>query len=578
MPSACLSLILFVFGPSQIYLTNQGEFSVLYLTFLWNASILSILFCLLLLVFFGLLYRFTDFYQRVISLTLSLSILLSLQTYFIVWNYGLLDGTPIPWNEHLMEGIFDGTLWVFVMAIAWLKFKKSYSYAKQISVAILFFHCLSLIFHTARLPELPSSRKYGIDESGKFIFSKNKNVIILVLDAFQTDFFQEIINKDKQYEEFFQDFVYFRNSLAGHPFSETSTMNILTGEYYDGRDTFEKHNKRAYSGKSIPKVLKENGFQAELYPGMPRGIFYDETIASNIKRGTASVDQTRAEFVYLLDVSLFRQLPTFLKMQVYNNQEWLFTRRPDGFRWLIRDSNKASTSHSSSRHSFSGDALQRSGSLRFIDKMARSAVRSEEPGVFKYYHLDLPHSPLRINEHLEYERMAQTRRNFRRQCEAALRIAKLILEELKRIDAYDNSLIFIVADHGAGAQKQRFSNRARFPLQPDQSLVSDPKMVNALPLFLIKRFHAKGALKISDAPVTLSDIRPTIFAELGIRVDCPGKSVFEVSENEPRTRRYIICGRYDSTRDMYLNLQEWLVTGYSWVLESWRPSYRKGSA
>ena len=55
-----------------------------------------------------------------------------------------------------------------------------------------------------------------------------------------------------------------------------------------------------------------------------------------------------------------------------------------------------------------------------------------------------------------------------------------------------------------------------------KKIINDPNYLReelfqgaALPLVLIKNFQSKGPLKISNAPVALSDIPKTVFSILG---------------------------------------------------------------
>ena len=73
----------------------------------------------------------------------------------------------------------------------------------------------------------------GHDDETMFEFSKEQNVIILVLDAFRSDIFQEIIDEDDEYREMFDGFTYYRNAAGGYPHTDASIPLILTGEYYD---------------------------------------------------------------------------------------------------------------------------------------------------------------------------------------------------------------------------------------------------------------------------------------------------------------------------------------------------------
>jgi hypothetical protein len=570
LPLFTMMLMLFLFVPSQIYLTNPFEFSVLYSELFTYGLILSILFSVVLSPLFFLIQKKIGGY-RIVSILVAICLLLYIQGSFLLWKYGPLDGSEIPWNVHTKEGIIDATVWLVVLILALWQSKWFFRYAKTFSFALVTIQCVLCLIQYQRMPEVPNFKKYSIDESNKFAFSRNKNVLIIVLDSFQTDFFQQIINEHPSFKEIFEGFIFFRNSLAGHPFTETSTMNILTGKFYEGKQAFEKHNQKVYLDHSLPAILKENGFAVEIYPAnvtpfVKRGVFYNKAVLSNIKKREVSLTQLTKEMGYLVDLSLFRTLPTVFRPGIYKDQSWFISRQVKKILDLLGVNIKPIPS---TRLSVSRDLLERVESIQVVNELTAKGTATRNENVLKYYHLDLPHMPLRLNEKLQYEKMKLTRRNYLRQSEATLKLVRMIFEELKRIGAYDNSLIFVIADHGAGAQGQEFQAQQGIPVPEGTHLVSQWYMINALPLFLVKPFRSKLPLKSSNAPVSLQDISATVLSEFGFSGKTEGRSVFTISESEQRTRRYLTYQRYDPIADRYLQIEDWRVKGYPWLIDSW---------
>src|SRR6185436_19727519 len=74
---------------------------------------------------------------------------------------------------------------------------------------------------------------YSFDDSARFAFSPTRNVVILVLDTFQTDLFQELLDDDAGLAAKFEGFTYFRNAVGGFPSTAASVPLILTGQYYE---------------------------------------------------------------------------------------------------------------------------------------------------------------------------------------------------------------------------------------------------------------------------------------------------------------------------------------------------------
>ena len=109
------------------------------------------------------------------------------------------------------------------------------------------------------MPDISDLKRYKIDSSNKFVFSKENNVIILMLDTFQSDVFQEIIVEDESYKDIFEGFIYYRDTLCGFPTTIASAPNFLTGQYFDNSISYPEFLKKAYlSSNSIPMVLLAN--------------------------------------------------------------------------------------------------------------------------------------------------------------------------------------------------------------------------------------------------------------------------------------------------------------------------------
>ena len=280
-----LTTSIFIFAPGFIYLNNRGEFDIIYSDLIAVLIPIAIFFFIIIALFVLLASLKSNLYNRLISILFAVAFLFWLQGNILIWDYGLLDGRDILWSKYFQRGLIDTSVWLAVLAIACFKSSLVYKFAKKASWAFILLQIVVSFYIVNQHPdtEIPSFKRYEIDSSKKFSFSKNKNVIILVLDSFQTDIFQEIINEAPEFADIFKGFTYFRNTLAGHPFTETSTSLILTGQHFEGLYTFEKHNQIVYLGNSVPRVLKANGFRVDLYPHIKRSIYYNKTIASNKK-------------------------------------------------------------------------------------------------------------------------------------------------------------------------------------------------------------------------------------------------------------------------------------------------------
>ena len=574
---------LLIFGPSSIYLTNTLEFSNTVGDLLITGICLAVLFSLLLFFLLFILRALgSAFLGKGLSLLFGAAFLIWVQGNFLLWPYGPLDGRDIPWPSLNKYGYIDGGIWIGVLIAAFVFSSRVLKMAKRACLLLILIqlaYCTVLFFGQQ---EVPSFKKYLVDARDQFVFSERQNVIILVLDSFQTDVFNEIINDSPDIAKAFDGFSYFRNSLGGFPFSELSVALMLTGRYYDNSLPFERWKKDASTSNSIPRVLKAEDWQVDLFPKVSYSVYYSNEIASNFVRGLP-LQERLLDIAYVHDLSLFRCLPHFLKRKIQNNQEWVFKRlyinhQKKRLRKPARDSSTRII-HSERRKTprkrelFSPNAFQRSQDVKFIDAMLSDSRLDETKRIFKFYHLGVPHIPLILNEDLEYEKMDINRRNFKKYATAGLKLVTMFLERLQRLGIYDNSIIVLVGDHGAGFQGQDFVLQPGMPLEKGADIVTQSSRVTALPLILVKPLASRGALKISDAPVSLSDIPATVFSNLGLSIKDSGPSMFAIDGTKPRERRFLMYAGRDYY-SYYADMVEYIVTGYSWEDGAWRRSGR----
>lgn len=602
------SLTLFLFGPSQIYFTNTLEFDLsffdIYLYFI-ALSCLSILLIWMLLLVLG-----RSVYQRVISLLFVLSILLWIQGNILVWDYGVFDGREIAWNKYVIKGCIDIGIWLLFIICAFIKPKFIYKIIRKACIAFMLVQLISVTLYAAYAPDALNYRKYGFDESTNFIFSPKRNVIILVLDAFRTDIFQEIINEDNNYSDIFQGFTYYRNALSAFPCTYLSVPSFLSGQCYDNSIPIHKFLKNTYLKNSILKVLKENGFLVNLYQLYFPSIYLNEKVASNVIKRKIYHEDIKKYIAYIYDITLFRHTPHFIKKYIYNNQMFFLTqifskkvnkqgsvaRLPQGkngskvstegieqnfqnnlrrnsvgeskgisqqSQQAMQNINKISESDFETKHKIDRD-------IKFINKMASFAAISSDKYTFKFFHLWGMHSPWMLNERFEYESSSKDRQACKKQAKAMLQLTKIFLNTLDEIGAYDNSMIFVIGDHGVD-----WGLLVKIPA--DLSIKNNKSDYSsadgrALPLILVKPFNLKGKMDISDAPVSLVDIPKTIISELNLKGDFPGISMFTIKESDIRERRFFNYRPQDNIFkiDYLPDIEEHLVLGFSWFKESWR--------
>ncbi len=519
--SFLLSLTLFFFGPIYLYYTNIQEMPFLF-TNIWYYILAGSLIAGLSLTLF-LWWLKGSYHIMASALVFALALLFWIQGNILVWDYGLLDGHEIIFKNYFWNGVIDSLVWISILMAAILYSKKLYNYITILCALLLIMQGAGLAATAYSAPE-ESEWKYlqhPPDQKEMYEFSTNENVIIIILDTFQSDIFQQIIDEDPEYRDMFDGFTYYRNNVGGFPTTYLSVMYILSGKLYDNSIPISQFLNDTSLNSSLPILLKENGFRADIKSQMGR-INGRSEIYDVIDTDFSASHEDIPEIASLYQLTFFRFVPQAMK------QYFIFKS--------INMKKANELPDMTVYHDF------------------KSAVHVSAPErTFKIFHLTSPHPGTYLNEALEYDESSP----YNSTAKASLKISHALLDSLKRNDIYDNSLIFVIGDHGTGSGRDLVSG--------------------GIPLMLVKSFNSTGPLKISDAPVTLGDIPKTIAEELRIGNNFTGSSIFSVNEIDSRVRtHYSYFWANEYWADDYLPpLREYKISGFSWNATSWEPTFIK---
>lgn len=545
--SCCFILLLSFLTPLDIFFNNTKEFDYLFNEIYLYLLLVSL--CLILLLTLILILIPKSVFERVLSLFLVITILLWVQGTIFYIDYGPLDGSEINWDKWATQGYVEAGIWSLLIIVTIIFSPYIRKFINKICFVIILMLISAFAIEYFGYAPL-DSREVIFDESIKFDFSSDKNVILILVDEVQSDVFDEILTEHPEFKEQFSGFVYYPDTVAGSPFTETSVPNILTGTYYDNSVQYPKYIEKAYLGTSIPKVLKERGYEVDLVPTFfDFTISKDPSVASNlIKKGQiTNIWQGLSDSLHLIDISIFRSVPHLLRKYVINESKWFLSQ------FVSR--NKSKLSHL--------DWL--SGDKNFYGEYAKINDSVRVP-VFKFFHLKGCHVPFDRNANGEYVRGATTRESYKNFLIYNLKRLISFLDELKSKGIYDRSLIYIFGDHGAGRYDELKINTE--PVENNGYIKSSTVPIKikarAIPLFMTKGFSSTGELKISRKPVALSDIPQMVFKDLNIKLGHQQEGLLDNESPSQHNRRYLFW-EYPNIDPLY----EYNIKGNAWLDSSW---------
>lgn len=122
----------------------------------------------------------------------------------------------------------------------------------------------------------------------------------------------------------------------------------------------------------------------------------------------------------------------------------------------------------------------------FVYNNIKNEVKLEriENNIFQFIHAEGAHTPFNYDRDLNYIQNG----TYSQKIEACITLINAYLQRLKNNGVYDNSIIIIMADHGAGGEND------------------DIILGRANPILLIKGFNEKHNFFTSDLPVSYYDL------------------------------------------------------------------------
>lgn len=488
-------LQLFLIMPITLFLNNLAELQIGFVEFsrlLLAPALAASLLILLILRIIPSRLRETGLF-----LLSALSILFWLQSTILLWDYGVLDGRPIDWAEHEHESYIDLLAWILLLVVAYLINKKKPGAISTVAIFIVLIQGLSAgVLFLAQKDNLPEKYEYASNATldNIFNFSKQKNIIHIVVDGFQADVFEYLVKHErlgKRYQSEFSGFTFYREALAAFPYTRFSVPSFLANEIYNNDKTKEQFVDDVFSGVNIFSEAKRNGFELDVASG---AIYFVKKYAKAKPTNLYALDVGRnknkqlEEALEILDLAIFNAVPTPFKKLIYNEQQWFISSTLG---------EQKAFKHWYFVHS------------AFLLDLAKNIQADRDQPLYKYIHVMNTHNPMVVNSRCEYagKVLGVTRETLTYQSKCTMDILGHLLLRLREAGVYDKSMIIIHGDHGGWIGNLRQSGEIIF-----SSGQKAPIFVESLasPLLAIKLPGAAQPFSISDQLVSLQQLPDTI--------------------------------------------------------------------
>ncbi|WP_112661798.1 sulfatase-like hydrolase/transferase [Microvirga flavescens] len=475
-------------------------------------------------------------YQRPLAFTMAVGVYLYIQFYLFVWNFGVFDGRSIAFSSYAKNAALEAAVLFVLLGIAVFRPAVARQLFGRFLIVLLVANVGFAAWQfsagegkrapvqaaaTAAQSEIASANFFRDDVAvmrNAAKLSKNKNVIILLLDTLQVDVFEQIVQGDANLKRQFEGFTLFTNATGHFPYTAMSIPSILTGEPYkaDG-ESIPTYQKRVGHTR-VEAVLARQGAEASRIPLESR-------------QNYLSGDSARCRsFAAVYDLYGFRQLPIALKPFFYNGGQFRLSPLCGAV-----------------------PATNSQVDLAVFDKLiGEAAVSTDAPSV-KYLHFWGAHPPSMLSADCKVRNQGQAFTDFQGQAYCVLRKTGQYLDKLRELGVFDNSMIFVISDHGS-----RYGFLKASPRTPVPGYV----MSSANPSLAFHDFGARGEFRTSAAPAMLADIYPTVLSSFGLKPDVLGMSLRDLKEDAKRERPYLYYkGIADAYGDFFPQVERFVVTG-----------------
>ncbi len=424
----------------------------------------------------------------------------------IGWDKGTVAVNLLVWL-----GIFGAVFGIRVFfRNAWNKLLRSFSLAL---VAIQAIALISLLLTTEVLTE----EKNGyLSQEGMLELSKERNVIVFVLDSFDGRIMDRILDEEPDFLEPLEGFTYFPNAISVHSRTYPSITYLLTGNicYFDLRPI--SYINESFSKSNFIPELSRNHVDMGLYTFD----YYVGARANGLIRNYVAEKQPLkfAQTVeFLLDMVLYRDMPYLLKGRYSYEATYINSNVVDEEALEAMDSIGAAPFRNFDDEWFY-TTFQREG----------LSANTENP-VFRFYHLGSCHLDLSQQETLG---------------KRSLEIVYGFLDQMRELGIYENSTVIILSDHGSsGGGGLDMPHKTAVPLTIAKTMGTSSDMI-----------------QVSEAPVSHTDFIPSVLDGFSLDYENYGRPLFDIVEGEQR-ERYYYYSALNSDEEGEIELREYLLDG-----------------
>ncbi len=556
-----VSILTFLFLPSEIYLRNPVEFvstpSLLARDLLVWSSVAAIVLTLPALI------PVSGWQRAWLMLLGSLAFALWVSGVFLVPDFGSMDGTSFHLERH--TAILNVHTVIFIVALATAAFGMWKWPGYMIRGLVVLGAGLAVLtvnnFYSVSASQ--DAQFEPVDPAEIALFSSEKNLLILVLDTFQSDILQEITETQPGLRDALDGFQFFPDTLGVAPTTYLTMPAFHSGVSYDRLISLPAFYDQGIRQDSFLGELARNDYRVDIVNPIAGVCPEDVDVCKNQEHLLLNSRQvTETEALRLADLGIFRATPGQLKKLVFQNGSGIASR-------VLNEIPLTGLEH----------RIYNANSI--LQMVADELTTTERSPTAKLIHLLNTHPPFMFDEECVFIGVTQIidRGHQTRQTECAMKWVLYLFDAMKQGGVYDNSLIILTADTGAGSIHAEDDLSSLYAQQHGVAPGELGRLIGgANPVLAIKQPGARGAMQTSLIQAQLTDIPKTVCVSTG---DCSNGLGLDLGSDRDELRARIY--HYYQFKHEYWGLDyipgitQYSVLGPLWLESSWTQSPDDGA-
>jgi len=492
-----------IFAPTEIFFANHASFGVIFDEFGWKFLGYGTLAAAIITFVALFLPRLIQ--KIFLAVLWIISIGGYIQTMFLNKNLDQIGATTDGYIPDTSVVIKNFIIWavIIVVAIVILIASKENWKKPVFLTSLILVATQGVAYGTLFLSAPVESMEYVESEyylSGEkqYTVSSESNVIVFILDTISNYHYGSTLEEYPELFDSLPDFTFYNNTDCNYYGTFPSVAHILTGHSYDTTISTNDWIYECWNNDATSKyydAMHDAGYKVNVYAVEPilfttsHGLSLVEGKIDNLT-SQSSDRHINYDSLYktLLEMACYRFMPDYFKpnFDVPNTQYATIVTYP---------TNKINYLNPDFYADLVGKGLE---------------VNNEEKYV-TFYHLNGVHEL--IND--EYCNRVDDAGDFALTMKGIWVMLEEYLTQLKDLGVYDNSTIIITSDHGAVAHPQS--------------------------IFFIKEAGERhDQMQITNAPISLHELAPTIAKITTGEYSYLGKSIYDFQQDERRERTLYI--------------------------------------